>query len=540
LKLFVVLLSGMEIRKNYILLIAIIVSILPVTAQISPGDLATPHAQLEGLSNCTQCHILGEKVSNDKCLACHKELKKRVDQQLGYHSSSVIKGKECISCHSDHHGRNFELVRIAFDSFDHALTGYKLEGKHAKKDCKDCHKPEFITDPDVRKKQKTFLGLGKECLTCHDDYHQKTLPVNCASCHNYETFKPASEFDHSKAKFKLLGQHQQVECLKCHKIETLNGKKFQQFTGVQYSNCTSCHKDIHNNQFGQNCTQCHNEDSFHNVGGMKDFNHSKTGFNLEGKHQYVKCSLCHKTKFTDPVKHQKCTDCHTDYHKGQFIAQGTSPDCSTCHNVNGFSEFNYTIEQHNAGSFPLQGAHIATPCFACHLKEKTWNFRNIGKRCDDCHENIHQTAISEKFNSPGACNTCHNPNRWSEVRFDHSKTSFSLEGAHAAQSCKSCHFKKDNDEKVHQQFAGLPVNCSGCHTDKHNRQFEKNGVTDCVSCHDFNNWKAGKFDHNFSRFKLDGKHKDVACNKCHKTVQTAQLTYIQYKMEDIRCEACHK
>jgi hypothetical protein len=32
----------------------------------------------------------------------------------------------------------------------------------------------------------------------------------------------------------------------------------------------------------------------------------------------------------------------------------------------------------------------------------------------------------------------------------------------------------------------------------------------------------------------------VACNKCHKPVQKDQLTFIQYKFEDIRCEACHK
>ncbi len=169
-------------------------------SQISPGDLAAPHAHLEGMSNCTQCHILGEKVSNDKCLKCHSELKSRIDQQKGYHSSSVIKGKECVSCHSDHHGRNFEIVRIVYDKFDHDQTGYELLGAHAKKECKDCHKPEFITDQEVKKKKKTYLGLGTECLSCHPDYHQKTLSTDCASCHTFEAFKPASKFDHSKGK----------------------------------------------------------------------------------------------------------------------------------------------------------------------------------------------------------------------------------------------------------------------------------------------------------------------------------------------------
>ena len=48
-------------------------------SQISPGELAKVHAHLEGMSNCTQCHSLGAKVSNEKCLDCHKEVKTGCD-----------------------------------------------------------------------------------------------------------------------------------------------------------------------------------------------------------------------------------------------------------------------------------------------------------------------------------------------------------------------------------------------------------------------------------------------------------------------------
>jgi hypothetical protein len=43
------------------------------TGQISPGDLSEGHSHLEGMSNCTQCHTLGAKVSNEKCLACRQD-----------------------------------------------------------------------------------------------------------------------------------------------------------------------------------------------------------------------------------------------------------------------------------------------------------------------------------------------------------------------------------------------------------------------------------------------------------------------------------
>ena len=174
-------------------------------AQISPGDLAKPHAHLEGLSNCTKCHTLGKKVVNEKCLDCHKEIKERIDQRKGYHSSAEIRGKNCFECHSDHHGVKFEMIRFDLEKFNHSLTGYKLLGAHARKKCKDCHKSKYISDQEIKKKTYTYLGLNTTCLTCHTDYHQKTLSPDCASCHDFDAFKPAPLFDHSKSKFKLIG-----------------------------------------------------------------------------------------------------------------------------------------------------------------------------------------------------------------------------------------------------------------------------------------------------------------------------------------------
>ena len=56
----------MKLISGYIFVIIItaIMAWYPVYGQISPGELAKVHLQLEGMSNCTQCHILGKKVSN--------------------------------------------------------------------------------------------------------------------------------------------------------------------------------------------------------------------------------------------------------------------------------------------------------------------------------------------------------------------------------------------------------------------------------------------------------------------------------------------
>ncbi len=508
--------------------------------QISPGDLAEAHAYLEGMSNCTQCHTLGSKVSNEKCLACHTEIKDRVDQKKGYHSSSGVIDKNCVSCHNDHHGKTFEIIRFEKEAFDHKLTGYLLEGAHSKKKCADCHKKEFIASQKLKdKKYSTYLGLETSCKSCHADYHENTLSANCTDCHGMDAFKPALKFDHNKARFRLAGKHQATECIKCHKMETRGSKQVQKFTGIPFASCTNCHVDVHKDKFGQDCRQCHNEESFHSVAGMSDFDHNKTNFKLENKHQAVSCKLCHKAALTDPVKHSLCSDCHVDYHNKQFVKPDQSPDCSACHSTNGFKGSSFTIERHNTSVFPLEGAHVATPCFACHLKTEKWNFREVGMRCNDCHPDIHNTYIDTKYYPGSDCKICHTAERWGAVTFDHGTTGYILAGGHTKPTCRACHFDTDPEGKTTQKFAELTTSCLQCHKDTHAGQFEVEGVSDCTRCHDYENWKAGKFDHNTARFVLDGKHKNVACIKCHKPVQQGELTVVQYKLNEFKCETCH-
>lgn len=508
-------------------------------AQISPGPLATVHSHLEGLTNCTKCHDLGNKVTNAKCLACHTDLKSRIDQNKGYHSSSGIRGKNCITCHSDHHGLNFQITRFSKENFNHSMTGFTLTGAHVKKDCKDCHKSEFIADRSAKSRKFTYLGLSTQCIACHTDYHQKTLSSDCSACHGVDAFKPAVKFNHATTRYPLAGMHLNVPCLKCHAVTTKNNVKFQEFAGVKFASCVNCHADVHQNKFGLNCMQCHTVESFHSVKGIANFDHSKTNFKLLDKHLGVACNLCHKNNVTTPLKHDQCKDCHADYHQGQFAVNGVTRDCSGCHDTKGFKGSSFSIEQHNAGNFVLLGAHLATPCFSCHKKQEKWSFRQIGIHCADCHEDIHKDFIDKKYYPGAACEKCHTQERWPAVVYDHSQTRFELTGAHAKQSCRSCHFGKQEVGHETQKFAGLPVTCSGCHRDNHFNQFEQNGITDCQRCHSNETWKIGNFDHNRTAFKLDGKHQNVACAKCHKLKTNGTDTYVFYKIKEWKCENCH-
>jgi hypothetical protein len=513
--------------------------IAQLNAQLSPGDLAQPHAHLSGISNCTKCHELGKKVSSKKCLDCHLDIGIRIDEGKGYHVSADVKGKECIECHSDHHGKDFQMIRFDTDNFNHALTAYELKGAHGNITCRNCHKSDYISNREIRAKPSTYLGLSQDCLSCHTDPHQGTLSSDCAKCHDFNTFSPAVNFDHSNTRFILRGRHVDLDCLLCHKKRVINGKDLQQFTGLSFERCTSCHKDVHDNKFGQNCTQCHSEASFQQVKGMNNFNHSRTNYPLEGKHQSVACASCHKGGYTKTLNYKRCSDCHTDYHKSQFMDRGKSPDCSECHSILGFDRTSYTIERHNNSPFQLTGAHQATPCFDCHKKNEQWSFREIGEKCSDCHKNIHEATMDKRYDPEESCINCHTSTRWGEIEFDHSPTGYILEGAHLRQSCRSCHFKTGEGGQMVQQFSQLSSTCTNCHQDVHQNQFTELTGTGCLKCHDYKDWSAGLFDHNQTAFPLDGKHKDVACNKCHPPVISEQLSYTQYKLKSFTCESCH-
>jgi nitrate/TMAO reductase-like tetraheme cytochrome c subunit len=508
-----------------------------LNAQLSPGDLAEVHAHLEGLSNCTQCHVLNQKVSNDKCLNCHDLLNDRIAQGKGYHSSAEIKGKECIECHSDHHGRKFQMIRFDTVAFDHELTGYQLEGAHKEVSCAQCHRNEFITSAEVKKLKRSYLGLTTECLSCHEDYHQETLPANCMACHSFESFKSTPNFDHANTSFPLLGKHQEVSCDDCHPTIQKAGSPFQVFKGLDYASCTDCHTDVHDNKFGQDCRRCHTEQSFHQIVAISSFDHSKTGYQLEGMHQTVACRECHPVNYTNPVKHELCLDCHHDYHNAQFVQDDRKMDCVECHSVHGFQPSTFTIDAHQQGPFPLEGAHLATPCFACHLKENRWEFRQIGISCADCHEDIHNSYLDTKYYPEQDCKSCHSLDNWKDIGFDHRLTEYPLEGGHNGVSCIDCH--KGQHTGGDLKFGDISTNCVTCHQDIHAGQFEVDGFIDCSRCHDNTNWQANLFDHDRARFILDGQHDKLSCIQCHTPVSINGISTIQYKFEDIRCESCH-
>lgn len=516
---------------------------LSARAQFSPGKLSEAHAHLEGMNNCTQCHSLGKAIAQSKCLDCHTEIQTLRNDERGYHNSPEVRAKSCTACHSEHHGRAFNAVLFDTVAFDHQQTGYVLEGAHQKVNCAACHKPENIASADLRERSGTYLGLESACLTCHEDYHQGTLAESCTDCHGMEAWAPTLHFDHAKTDFPLKGAHQEVECIDCHAIEVRQGRDFQVFNGFAFNRCTDCHEDYHEGRLGSNCTECHSNATW-TVGRVTStFNHNRTRFPLVGQHEALECASCHDDGSYKAMPFAQCTDCHEDYHEGELVDPSGSPtDCDQCHSVEKpFTWSSYGLIQHNQGTYPLEGAHMATPCTACHQpsKEDRWSFAFESTSCVSCHDNVHQGKLADTWMEPEGCASCHNTAAWNDIAFDHERTEWPLEGLHQEVSCKECHLPEGVEQQL---FNGTATQCAACHEDQHAGQFNEpmQELARCDRCHSTSaQWDALVFDHDNTQFPLEGKHREAECAACHPKREAEGTFFTLYKIPERTCVECH-
>lgn len=519
-------------------------------ALVSPGRLSQPHATLEGIRNCEKCHEAGARVTGAKCLSCHQPIADRIRAKRGVHRA--VTAGDCVTCHAEHQGPTGELRPFVVSQFDHGRdAGYPLDGRHAPltATCASCHKT------------RSYLGVATACASCHQDVHKGTLGAKCETCHTTRTaFKDVRQgFDHAKAAFKLDGAHQRVACESCHRN--------QQFKGVAFATCASCHRDPHTPKAAEACTSCHTTASWR----TRRFDHATTTFALVGKHQTVACAACHvRPALQATPKSDTCAACHADPHKGAF-----KQDCKACHNEQSFAKAPF---DHGTTTFALTGKHAPAACTACHTSltraaqrtakaaAVTVDFGGLKRECAACHDDVHRADLG------AACETCHTTERFAVTAYTHRAASGFFSDGHAQATCASCHARSgpatvpelqraraaapaavvtsvttNAATPVHGGFAGTRFTattqgCATCHADAHLGQL----TATCETCHAVALPKFGvttAFNHAVTKFPLAGKHAPVACQKCHTSQSGAfpagQGTAVRFSPIATTCVTCH-
>ena len=485
---------------------------------LMPGEVIQGHAKLE--SECKECHVhFNKEAQTGLCEDCHKDVKADIQKHQGFHGR--LDEIKCRTCHTEHKGRNANIVILDTNNFDHTKTDFPLLGAHLKREkvkCKDCHAAK-----------KKYREAPSACNDCHHkvDKHKGSLGTDCKSCHNERSWKE-TRFDHTfeKTRFVLKGKHADVKCSKCHADPT-------RFKGAPHE-CVACHLkvDKHKGKYGKKCETCHVERSWKAI----QFDHDvATKFKLLGKHKTVKCISCHTAPlFAKQKTPTTCIACHRkdDIHKG-----GLGGKCETCHSEVKWKSTRFDHDRNT--KFPLKGKHVTTKCDACHTPTLKARGEKLPMACIGCH----RKDDKHKENFGTKCETCHKESAWKTIIFKHDRdTKYALKGKHVQVKCVSCH-----KGRLYQQK--LPQNCSSCHTkdDVHKGKLGKR----CESCHNEKEWKDTRFDHGRARFPLLGLHIKVECKKCHQTQlfrDTPSDCYSCHKKDDdkvhkrrlgTKCETCH-
>ena len=515
--------------------IAIMAFASSADAQISPGPLSSAHASLDGPLNCVKCHAGGKATMTSRCLSCHREISWLAEHNRGFHART--RRAECSSCHPDHAGRDFALVKWAEGNarrFDHAQAGWTLDGKHARVACEKCHTEKLRVSPAAARAPKRstpggWVGLETTCTSCHEDVHKTSLGSACESCHTTGGWSPAPKFDHARSQYPLTGKHADVACEKCH--TTLAGRAaggsplIAQFKPLAHGDCVSCHRDPHQGRLTGACSSCHATTSFASVEG-RTFSHDRTRYPLRGLHASVKCASCHTGYPTriDRPQAATCAGCHGDPHGKQGMLRGAMADCVSCHTVSGFKPSTFTLAEHTRSA-----------------------------RCASCHSDAHGGQLATA-NGAGECKSCHTPSAWKPsivgVR-EHATFRFALTGRHAAIPCSSCH------SATRRGLPPLPATrtlgsanvalqlgettCDACHADPHSGRYRGTTASaqgTCASCHDTRAFRPSTIDvqsHTQFSFALEGAHRAAPCVACHTTMSGAST----YAIPGATCTSCH-
>jgi len=233
-----------------------------------------------------------------------------------------------------------------------------------------------------------------------------------------------------------------------------------------------------------------------------------------------KCSKCHTAPWESVRMDDRCVQCHVDIASqvqdlstlhGIFFINNTHLSCRICHPEHGGTVSPQTVM--NSINFPHEtlgfslNTHKNDLCQDCH-PSSVKSFSQ--ETCSLCHQQRDLKFMQDHNSIFGSnCLACHDGLETYGKCFKHDDFPFKLSGKHKEVLCVECH----PGARSKADLQSTLQDCYACHQ-KDNIHSTGIGIS-CVDCHTTDGWKPAKFDHNLATFKLEGKHVDVSCDKCH-------------------------
>jgi len=467
---------------------------------------------------CASCHVNNNYTLNSAdCMGCHQPEWNSTPSFGGNVPDHIKAGfpttaAACAQCHT--------ITKWVDGKFDHAAFGFPLTNSHALAanggkvpSCASCH----------LNNNYSLTTMPNDCGNsgCHlTDWQKTNNPThstsgptfavgNCSTCHNTISWTTAI-FDHSTTGFLLTNGHANVACAACHLNNNYNltmGPTDCGNSGCHLTTWKQTNNPMHSTSGPAfqptNCATCHTTKGWDSA----SFDHSTTGWALTGSHQLapagkvVACtdSFCHVgNNYKLPA--EDCSVCHQAAWLSTQTLGGQVPDhiksgfpasqCSMCHDTLLWADGKFN---HSTTGWPLQGAHVTTPCSSCHMGANPFGLTSATTDCYGCHQAAWlstQTLSGAVPNHvaalyPTTCLTCHTTwvtTGWLGATFNH--TWFRI--PHNGSVCSDCHLVSTDYAKF---------SCIDCHTraNAHNKgSTDQNhqgvggyvyGATTCYDCH---------------------------------------------------------
>lgn len=275
-------------------------------------------------------------------------------------------------------------------------------------------------------------------------------------------------------------------------------------------------------------------------GGGAPFDHSTTGFNLDGGHIRERCESCHiQGMFRGTPR--DCSGCHRQGGRAPGKTPSHVPTVATCDSCHFSTAWTPSSFRHRTN----QGVAVGS-CISCHngsaATGKTAAHVVTNAACDSCHKTTAwlPAGYTHALAVPGACATCHNGSRASGKSARHVPTTA---------SCDKCHgigvaFTPPSvgGANLHANMAG-PVaagNCSTCHNGNYVAQnAQAKSAThfptteQCDACHQSTvSWGSASFDHSLVTPPVNGM-----CSSCHGSSALGKSS--SHVPTSQQCDVCH-
>lgn len=230
----------------------------------------------------------------------------------------------------------------------------------------------------------------------------------------------------------------------------------------------------------------------------KSFDHSATGFDLTGGHNFVPCESCHVG--------------------GQFA--GTPRECVACHSINGLI---------NATPKPVEHIFTSERCDACH-STVAWqavpmvDHHEVFGRCENCHNNVVVPGKpAHHIPTHSECIDCHSTLSWQPAHFSHSNV---------GENCVSCH-NGINAVGQHVDHIRTTMECGSCHSTNVfspvNQVDHQSVIGECQSCH--------AEDKPVTHINIKS---NAPCSACHISTQVwPSVPVVNHDWVEGTCRSCH-